>query len=69
MDTARLARVLMKSCNNCTLTLVTKHQNDFFPVSQNIAFAITSEGEILINLDNLERKNRSSFIIPQQVMM
>lgn len=58
MDTARMARVLMKSCNSGTLTLVTKHHNDFFPVSQNIAFTLTTEGEILIFLDNLEIKNR-----------
>lgn len=58
MDTARMARVLMKSCNNGTLTLVTKHHNDFFPVSQKIDFCLTTEGEILIYLDNLEIKNR-----------
>jgi hypothetical protein len=58
MDTARMARVLMKSTNNGTLTLVTKHHNDFFPVSQKIDFCLTTEGEILIYLDNLEMKNR-----------
>lgn len=58
MDTARMARVLMKSTNIGTLTLVTKHHNDFFPVSQKIDFCLTTEGEILIYLDNLEMKNR-----------
>lgn len=72
MDTGRLARVLIDSSNKRTLTLVTKHQNDFLPVSQNIAFSITREGEILIYLDNLDIKNKSIKLNPprsQQAMV
>ncbi|AUN98927.1 hypothetical protein DOM21_06335 [Bacteriovorax stolpii] len=58
METARNARVLLKSTNQGTLTLLTKHYNEYFPMSQNLPFVLSTEGEILFYLNNLEIKNR-----------
>lgn len=58
MDTARNARVLLKSTNYGTLTLLTKHYNEFFPMSQNLPFVLSTEGEILFYLNDIEIKNR-----------
>lgn len=58
MDTARNARVLLKSTNYGTLTLLTKHYNEFFPMSQNLPFVLSTEGEILFYLNDMEIKNR-----------
>lgn len=58
METARNARVLLKSTNNGTLTLLTKHYNEFFPMSQNLPFVLSTEGEILFYLNDMEIKNR-----------
>ncbi len=58
METARNARVLLKSTNQGTLTLLTKHYSEYFPMSQNLPFVLSTEGEILFYLNNLEIKNR-----------
>lgn len=58
MEIARNARVLLKRTNHGVLTLVTKHCNEFFPVSQNLPFILSAEGEIVFYLDKMEIKNR-----------
>lgn len=58
MEKTKKARVLLKSVNHGTLTLLTRHYNEFFPMSQNLPFVLSTEGEVLFFLDNLEIKNR-----------
>ncbi len=58
METGRNARVLLKSTNQGTLTLLTKHYNEYFPMSQNLPFVLSTEGEIIFYLNHLEIKNR-----------